>query len=106
MAKLEELSELLVSEIRDFEETVKRLEKIQDAKISIDLIELKSVLSNHEMVLKNQNSNAQETYNKFANLLKEAKIYPKWAVILFIVSLVLNCIIILYLVQKIAQPEN
>ena len=98
MAKLEELSELLVSEIRDFEEAVKRLEKIRE--ITLDLTELKSVLSNHEMVLKTQNSNVQETYNRFANLLKEAKIYPKWAVILFIVSLVLNCIIILYLFLK------
>jgi len=97
MAKLEELSELLVSEIRDFEEAVKRLEKIGEAKISIDLTELKSVLSNNEMVLKNQNADVQGTYNKFANSLKEAKIYPKWAVILFIVSLVLNCIIISYL---------
>jgi len=100
MAKLEEISELLVSEIRDFEEAVKRLEKIREEKITLDLTELKSVLSNHEMGLKNQNSKLQETYNKFANLMKEAKIYPKWAVILFIVSLVLNCIIILYLVLK------
>jgi uncharacterized membrane protein YjjP (DUF1212 family) len=99
MAKLEEISELLVSEIRDFEEAVKRLEKIREAKITLDLTELKSVLSNHEMVLKHQNSNVQETYNKFANLMKEAKIYPKWAVILFIASLVLNCIIILYLLK-------
>jgi len=99
MAKLEELSELLVSEIRDFEEAVKRLEKIREAKIGIDLTELKSVLSNHEMVLKNQNSGVQDTYRKFANLMKEAKIYPKWAVILFIVSLVLNCIIISYLLK-------
>jgi len=100
MAKLEELSELLVSEIRDFEEAVKRLEKVQDAKITIDLTELKSVLSNHEMVIKNQNSTVQETYSKFANLMKQAKIYPKWAVILFIVSLMLNCLIISYLFLK------
>ena len=100
MAKLEELSELLVSEIRDFEEAVKRLEKVQDAKITIDLTELKSVLSNHEMVIKNQNSTVQETYSKFANLMKQAKIYPKWAVILFIVSLAVNCLIISHLFLK------
>ena len=74
------------------EDAVKRLEKVQDTKISIDLTELKSVLSNHEMVLKNQISNLHEKYNKFEKLLKEAKIYPTWAVVLFIVSLVLNCI--------------
>ena len=37
MAKLEELSELLVSEIRNFEEAVKRLEKIRE--ITLDLTE-------------------------------------------------------------------
>lgn len=100
MAKLEELSELLVSEIRDFEEAVKRLEKVQEAKISIDLTELRSVLSNHELVIKDQHAEVQGTYNKFANSLMQAKIYPKWAVILFIVSLVLNCIIISYLFLK------
>jgi len=100
MAKLEELLELLVSEIRDFEEAVKQLEEIQKAKISIDLTELKSVLANHEMVLKTHNSTMKQTYNQFENLIKEAKIYPKWAVIVFIVSLTLNCIgvtIILFL---------
>ncbi|MEP6263001.1 MAG: DUF6730 family protein [Gillisia sp.] len=92
MAKLEEISELLVSEIRDFEEVVKRLEEVQKARISIDLTELKSVLSLHEVELKKQNSAVQETYYKFSNLIKDAKIYPKWAVIMFIVSLALNCI--------------
>ncbi len=32
--------------------------------------------------------------------MKEAKIYPKWEVILFMVSLVSNCIIISYLFLK------
>ena len=100
MAKLEEISELLVSEIRDFDEAVKRLEEVQKARITIDLTELKSVLSIHEVELKKQNSTVQETYYKFANLMKDAKIYPKWAVILFIISLALNCVIISYLVLK------
>lgn len=91
---------LLVSEIRDFEEAVKRLEKVREAKISIDLAELKSVLSNHEMVIKNQHAEVQGTYNKFASSLKQAKIYPKWAVILFVGSLALNYIIISYLFLK------
>ncbi len=100
MAKLEELSELLVSEIRDFEITVKKLEEIQKKKISIDLDELKSVLANHETVLINQNLKVQETYNKFLGLLKEAKIYPKWAVIVFLVSLTLNLILISMMIMK------
>lgn len=98
MAKLEELSELLVSEIQDFEEAVKRLEEISNAKIAIDLTELKTVLSDHKVELKNQSSGVQQTYKQFQNLIKEAKIYPKWAVILFIVSLVFNGLLISYLI--------
>jgi len=100
MAKLEELSELLVSEIRDFEITVKKLEEIQKKKISFDLDEFKSVLAKHESVLINQNLKVQETYNKFASLLKEAKIYPKWAVIVFMVSLTLNLVLISMMIMK------
>src|SRR5690606_4192979 len=98
MAKLEEISELLVSEIRDFEDAVKHLKEIQKSKISLDLTELKTVLSDHKVELKNQNSAVQQTYKQFENLIKEAKIYPKWAVILFIVSLVLNGLLISYLI--------
>ena len=90
MAKLEEISEMLVSEIKDFEEAVKKLEEIQKKKMTIELAELKSVLSNHEMVLKTHNSTVKHTYNQFENLIKQAKIYPKWAVILFIISLIIN----------------
>ena len=98
MAKLEEISELLVSEIRDFEETVKKLEEIRKAKIAIDLTELKSVLENHEIELKKQNSALQETFNKFSNLIKDAKIYPKWALITFTLSLMTNAILIYILI--------
>lgn len=100
MAKLEELSELLVSEIKDFEMAVKKLEEIQKKKITIDLADLKLVLSNHETVLKNQNLKLQETYNNFANLFKEAKIYPKWAMIVFLVSLMLNLGVIVFMIMK------
>ena len=98
MAKLEEISELLVSEIRDFEETVKKLEEIRKAKIAIDLTELKSIMENHQMELKKQNSAVQETFNKFSNLIKDAKIYPKWALITFMLSFVINGILIYLLI--------
>lgn len=101
MAKLEEISEMLVSEIKDFEKSVKKLEKIQEAQITLNLTELKTVLSDHKVELKNQSSAVQQSYKQFENLNKEAKIYPKWVVILFIVSLVLNGLLISYLVLNI-----
>ncbi len=98
MAKLEELSELLVSEIRDFEVEIKKLEEIQKAKITIDIGEIKKVLTEHEKVMKNQTITVQGVNKQLKDLIKEAKIYPKCAVILFIASLVLNCLIISYLI--------
>lgn len=50
MTKLEELS---VSGIKDFEAAVKRLEKIQEVKITIDLYEMKYLFSDQRKILKN-----------------------------------------------------
>jgi len=100
MAKLEEIAELLVSEIRDFEMAVEKLEEIQKKKITIDITELKSVLANHETVLINQNLKVHETYNNFEGLFKEGKIYPKWAVIIFNISLLLNLVLIVFMIVK------
>ena len=48
MTKLEELSELLVSEINDFKETVKKLEEIRKSKIQLDLQNLPYLLTEHQ----------------------------------------------------------
>ena len=48
MAKLEQLSELLVSEISQFEKTVQRLEKIQKEKVGIDSTAFEKVLLQHQ----------------------------------------------------------
>ncbi len=48
MAKLEQLSELLVSEIGQFEKTVHRLERIQREKIGIDTAAFEKVLLHHQ----------------------------------------------------------
>lgn len=47
MTKLEELSELLVSEIKEFEEAVKKLEEIRKSKIQLDLQNLPYLLTEH-----------------------------------------------------------
>lgn len=94
MAKLEEISELLVSEIRDFEEAVKRLEEIQKTKLTIDISELKNLFRDQKEVLKNHDLRAQHIYDLIEKLNKESKFYPNWALTVFIVSLVLNIILI------------
>ena len=100
MAKLEELSELLVSEIRDFEEAVKKLEEILKKKITIDISEFKKVISDHKSLMETQNNTTNGTVAHFENLIKEAKIYPKWAVIVFIISLILNLSLIITLLVR------
>lgn len=100
MAKMEELLELLVSEIKDFEEAIKRLEEIRKAKITIDIAELKKALAEHEAGLEKNRSAIDENSRQFERILKNAKIYPKWAIIVFMMSLILNCIAAAVLLSK------
>lgn len=83
---------MLVSEIRDFEEAVKKLEEIQKAKITIDIAELKKALAEHETGLQKNRSAIDQSCIYFKEILKDAKFYPKWPVITFIISLALNCV--------------
>ncbi|MGB7786931.1 MAG: DUF6730 family protein [Salinimicrobium sp.] len=92
MAKLEEISELLVSEIRDFEGAVKRLEKVQKAKITMDVSGLNDIFSNHEKNLKEAISSQKQQVELIEKAIGEAKMFPKWAVVIFVISLVLNCV--------------
>lgn len=93
MTKLEELLELLVSEINIFEEAVKKLEEIQRQKITINSTSLESTIRQHqENFEKNLFSHSQYMEN-FGRKLEKAKIYPAWALTIFIVSLILNGIL-------------
>ena len=51
MTKLEELSEMLVSEIKEFQETVKKLEEIRKSKIQLDLQNLSYLLTKHKKTI-------------------------------------------------------
>lgn len=93
MAKLEEISELLVSEIRDFEETVKRLEEIQKKKIQLDISELQRTFNKHEKYLSITISNFEKQLKRIEGIFEKANIYPKWVVVIFVISLILNGIV-------------
>ena len=91
MTKLEELTELLVNEINEFNTGITKLEeisnKINTTKIAMDLTEYKSIIENNQQKM-NEQINIQERFeNRFERLLKTAKVYPNWAVIVFIISL-------------------
>jgi predicted kinase len=90
MTKLEELSELLVSEIKDFEEAVKKLQVIREAKIDLNIGKLKEVLAAHEKAIIDSTNIQRNHINRLQEVIGKAKIYPKWAVMIFIISLILN----------------
>lgn len=100
MTKLEQLSELLVSEISQFEKTVEKLEKIQKEKIGIDSRDLELLFKQHyEKMEKVLEKNNLEMKDLEAHL-KESKAYPEWALTLFCASLIINGILIYIIISN------
>ncbi|WP_424495331.1 DUF6730 family protein [Salinimicrobium sp. GXAS 041] len=94
MAKLDQLSELLVSEISLFERTVEKLEKIQQQKIAIDSSRLEYALLQQQEKIENALTYHSQEMSSLGHKLEKAKAYPAWAVIIFNVSIILNAILI------------
>lgn len=94
MTKLEELTALLVNEINDFNKSVEKLEKINaqltETKIKMDLTEYKATIETHQKQITSHLNMMERFQNHFDNKIKQAKIYPNWAVVVFIVSLVIG----------------
>tara|TARA_R110002072_G_scaffold142396_1_gene287726 strand:+ start:69 stop:383 length:315 start_codon:yes stop_codon:yes gene_type:complete len=93
MTKLEELSALLVNEIDDFKNGVEKLEKINDqlneTKVKMDLSEYKTMLFSHQKEMASHLKAIERFENRFNNKINQAKIYPNWAVVVFIIAIVL-----------------
>jgi len=91
MTKLEELSTLLVNEIEDFNKGIEKLEAINKeisiTKIQMDLKEYKTIIEEHQEKMRQQINTQERFESRFNDKLKQAKIYPNWAVIVFIIAL-------------------
>lgn len=98
MTKLEELSELLVSEIEQLEKTVDRLQKIQDQKIQMDSRALEMLFKDHQQKVKEVLENHSREMKNLGNSLNSAKAYPIWALTTFTLSLMANGILIYILI--------
>lgn len=100
MAKIEDLTELLVSELSEFEKGIAKLEvlekRINNTKIEVNLKELQPIIAAHESAMINSKQNQEHYLNRLGALLKNAKIYPKWAVITFMVMTLITCLSIFY----------
>ena len=101
MAKIDELSELLCSELASFEQHMKRLEEIHSQGIHLDTEDLIRRLSSLEDTMDFEKNEYERISTELSNTIKEAKIYPKWALVVFFVSLSLNIIVVTYGILKI-----
>jgi len=94
MSKIEELTEILVNEIDTFEKGLTRFEnvnkKLDNTTVKFDLVEFKAI--KQELVRElSIHKNTQERFNsRFEAQIKKAKVYPNWAVIVFITALLLS----------------
>ena len=99
MTKLEELSELLVSEIKDFEEAIKKLEEIRKSKIQLDLQNLQKLLTEHKQGIERFTIQNERYLEILETMNKEIKGYFKKGTFLFAAGLFINlcsCLTVLY----------
>lgn len=91
MTKLEEFTALLVNETTDFKNNLEKLEKLnaqlKDTKIKMDLMEYNATIETHQQQLALHIKSMEHFQNHFDDKIVQAKIYPNWAVVVFIVSL-------------------
>ncbi|SDB26761.1 hypothetical protein SAMN03097699_0395 [Flavobacteriaceae bacterium MAR_2010_188] len=103
MTKLEELTALLVNELTDFKNDVEKLEKINgqlnDTKIKMDLAEYKTIIESHQQQMTSCIKAMENFEIRFENKIKQAKIYPTWAVVFFIVSLIFGIGGVIYVIM-------
>jgi len=100
MNKLETITQLLVNELTDFEANVKRLEnglqRAEDLKVRFDLAPIDNLVSELKSFQQKETEDREAYVNRLNRKLENAKIYPKWAVITFISSMVVSAAAILF----------
>ena len=96
MTKLEELTSLMVNEINDFKNDVEKLDKINEklnnTKIKMDLTEYKSIIETHQEKMVAHLNSIERFENRFDSKIRHAKMYPTWAVVVFIVSILFGIV--------------
>ena len=68
-----------------------------ETKIKMDLTEYKSTIESHQQQMALHLNSLEGLQNHFDNKIKEAKIYPNWAVMVLIGSLVMGVGTVVYL---------
>ncbi|OYX26444.1 MAG: hypothetical protein B7Z06_05645 [Flavobacteriales bacterium 32-35-8] len=90
MTKLEELSALLVNELQEFNKNIEKLESISqqlnDLKVKMDVSEYKTLVDEHQKQMAKHKNMIESFENRFNAKIDQAKIYPTWAVVVFIIA--------------------
>lgn len=103
MTKLEELTALLVNELNDFNKSVERLEKINEqlytTKIKMDVTEYKAIIESHQQQMASHLNIMERFESRFNNKIEGAKMYPTWAVVVFMMVIMLVIAILVYYIS-------
>lgn len=94
MTKLEEFTALLVNETTDFKNNLDKLENLNEqlkhTKIKMDVMEYKTIIENHQQQMALHIKSMEHFQNHFDTKIEQAKIYPNWAVVVFIVYVIVG----------------
>ena len=59
---------------------------MKETKIKMDLMEYKSITENHQQKMASYVNTMERFERRFDSKIKQAKIYPTWAVVVFIIA--------------------
>lgn len=96
MAKIEEITALLIEEIETFQKAVNQLsidtDKIQNHKLTVDTTQVQSVFKEFNSELTSNLKEQQNQIRTLQNKLNKTIIVPKWMIVLFS-SFLLICLL-------------
>lgn len=99
MTKLEELTALLVNELHEFNTNIEKLEKLnqdlKSTKLKLDFSDYLYSMASHKEQMERYKDAIERFEMSFEDKIKRAKIYPTWAVLVFILSILITIVLIL-----------
>lgn len=101
MAKLEELTAMMVTEIELFATSVDKLEKIRKKQFVINSSNLETLLKEHQETMDRCLVSHKQEMKNLGYRLEKSRSYPVWALIIFVISLFLNGILFFVLLTEI-----
>ena len=100
MTKIENLTELLVAELKSFDKGIIKLEalenKISNTKVELNLNELKPLLQAQENAMSESKRDQESYLHRLQSVVEGASFYPKWAIITFMSMILICCMTLFY----------